>query len=94
MVAELTVEAMFLQPEKLDTEKVYRSGDENSGVKQLQQALFEMGYLKAEHVTGYFGSITEAAVKSFQKDNDISQTGVAAKLTLEKIKSHIKITKL
>lgn len=94
MVAELTVEAMFLQPEKLDTEKVYRSGDENSGVKQLQQALFEMGYLKAEHVTGYFGSITEAAVKSFQKDNDISQTGVAAKLTLEKINSLLNITKI
>lgn len=47
-----------------------------------------MGYLKAEHVTGYFGSITEAAVKSFQKDNDISQTGVAAKLiSLKKINS-------
>ena len=77
MVAELTVEAMFLQPEKLDTEKVYRRG-----------------YLKAEHVTGYFGSITEAAVKSFQKDNDISQTGVAAKLTLEKINSLLNITKI
>ena len=40
------------------------------------------------------GSITEAAVKSFQKDNDISQTGVAAKLTLEKINSLLNITKI
>ena len=94
MVAELTVEAMFLQPEKLDAEKVYRSGDENSGVKALQQALFEMGYLKEEHVTGYFGPLTEEAVKSFQKDNGISQTGVAAKLTIEKINSLLNITKI
>lgn len=94
MVAELTVAAMFTEPKKLDSEQVYRSGDENDGVKQLQQALSDMGYLKAEHVTGYFGSITEAAVKSFQKDNDISQTGVAAKLTLEKINALLDITKL
>lgn len=94
MVAERTIAAMFLAPEKLDEKDVYRNGDENSGVKALQQALLDMGYLKEEHVTGYFGSLTEAAVKKFQKDNGISQTGVAAALTIQKINSLLNITKI
>ncbi len=93
VVAELTINALYEQ-NKFDTSLVLRSGDENATVKRLQQVLCNMGYLKQENVTGYFGAITETAVKTFQAVNNISATGVVAKLTLEKINSLTNIVKL
>ena len=93
VVAELTIEALF-NKKTLDTSLVLKNGDEGSNVKLLQSALSEMGYLANDKVTGYFGDVTESAVRKFQKDNGISQTGKAAKQTIEKINTIIDGTKL
>lgn len=72
---------------KLDTSKVYRLYDESSGVKAMQQALVNLGYMQQKHTTGYFGSLTLAAVKSFQKNNNLTVDGVAGYNTLSKLNS-------
>ena len=93
VVAEKTIEAMFIKKD-LDETMVFRNGDESNEVRKLQQALCDMGYLKEDSVTGYFGDLTESAVKKFQKDNGIKETGVAAKQTLDKINTKVNGTKL
>ena len=45
-------------------------------VRQLQQRLIELGYLAANEDDGDFGSKTEKAVKAFQADYDLPQTGI------------------
>ena len=93
VVAEKTLEAMFTD-KTIDPKLVLRNGDENEQVLKLQKALFSMGYLDETSVTGYFGDKTEAAVKKFQGEKGISQTGVAAEKTLTKINTLIDGTKL
>ena len=49
-------------------------GDSGDDVSHLQSALKLKGYFD-DNVTGYFGDITEEAVKSFQADNGFEVTG-------------------
>jgi len=46
-------------------------GSRSEEVKQLQQKLRELGYFTYPTNTGYFGSITKAAVVAFQKAYDL-----------------------
>ena len=50
------------------------NGDSGDDVCHLQSALKEAGYYD-HNVTGYFGEITESAVKKFQKENGFEVTG-------------------
>ena len=43
--------------------------------QQVQNALNELGYVADSHRTGYFGSITEGALKSFQYEHGLEVTG-------------------
>ena len=58
------------------------SGDD---VQRVQARLQKLNYLKASEVTGYFGAITEQAVRVFQKNNGLSVDGKVAKETYEKL---------
>ena len=93
VVNEKTIEFLFIKVE-FNTSAVYKKGETSEDIKALQKALSDMGYLAADKVTGYFGDLTEKAIKSFQADNGISQTGIAAEKTLEKINSLINVTTL
>jgi hypothetical protein len=66
----------------------YRDRDINKEgeVSTLQDFLQASGYLHNEP-TGYFGLLTQKAVKSFQKANDISPTGYVGPITRAMIKS-------
>ena len=57
-------------------------GSRGKEVTAVQQALKERGLFHSD-VTGYYGPITEAAVKRFQKQQGISQTGIAGPATLK-----------
>lgn len=57
-------------------------GSRGKEVTAVQQALKERGLFNSD-VTGYYGPITEAAVKRFQKQQGISQTGIAGPATLK-----------
>ncbi len=52
-------------------------GDENEKVQELQESLMDLGYLDIDETTQKFGSATEAAVKLFQRQIGVEQTGVA-----------------
>lgn len=56
-------------------------------VHDLQKVLFDKGYLKV-NPTGYFGRLTSQAVKAYQKDNNISQTGYVGEKTRGALQNH------
>lgn len=58
--------------------------DENDSVLRLQERLDELGYLNDEY-NGYFGEVTEEAVKAFQKAHGLEETGVADAETQERL---------
>lgn len=45
-------------------------------VRELQQRLWDLGYAEVGEIDGYFGPMTEAAVKAFQRDNGSPANGV------------------
>ena len=58
-----------------------KKGMNGEAVKQMQSQLKRLGYLQAEP-DGNFGSMTETAVKDFQKKNGLQADGVAGSQTL------------
>lgn len=62
----------------------WRTG-KGEAVKELQDKLKEKGYFKTDS-TGYFGKMTREAVKKYQKDNNIINTGNAFNLTIGQLK--------
>ncbi|MCH5297569.1 MAG: peptidoglycan-binding protein [Ruminococcus sp.] len=56
---------------------------DNDNVLAMQKRLFDLGYIDDnENVTGYYGDVTKAAVKAFQKNSEIKETGTADNETL------------
>ena len=68
---------------------VLRKGMSGEAVRTLQANLKKLGFFSAEP-TGYFGDITLAAVKKFQKKYNIPTTGVVASLTHAKLDELLK----
>jgi peptidoglycan hydrolase-like protein with peptidoglycan-binding domain len=60
-----------------------RRGMGGESVKQLQQRLNDLGARPPLEVDGKFGPKTEAALKRFQSNNSVQQTGVLGPTTLE-----------
>jgi peptidoglycan hydrolase-like protein with peptidoglycan-binding domain len=56
-------------------------GVRSDEVTELQKVLIAEGLLKIDAPTGYFGSLTRAAVIAFQKSRGIAQAGVVGPLT-------------
>jgi hypothetical protein len=61
-------------------------GSRHAEVSVLQKFLNDNGYLKVAP-TGYFGTLTLAAVKAFQGENGVPETGFVGSLTRAKITS-------
>jgi hypothetical protein len=55
------------------------------GIKNIQKALIQLKYLDAQYVTGFYGPLTYGAVKKFQADNGIEQTGTVGPITRAKL---------
>lgn len=53
-----------------------KKGDSDPKVAQLQQLLMDKGYMAQDTTTNYFGGMTETAVKLFQKQNGLTETGI------------------
>ena len=60
-------------------------GDQGESVERVQKLLSQYGYLSSSNVTGYFGEVTEKAVKSFQKSNGLADDGSVGVLTMAKL---------
>jgi len=60
-------------------------GEQGDTVTRIQQLLNKYGYLTSSNVTGYYGEITEKAVKSFQSNNGLNADGSVGQLTMNKL---------
>lgn len=78
---------MFSSASALENSTLYNgcSGDE---VRELQQALIELGYLNGS-ADGIFGNKTESAVRKFQKKYKLSVDGLAGSVTRSLIMSKV-----
>ena len=71
--------------------KVLTKGDNGAAVKELQENLIKLGYNLGSHgADGSFGSVTQTAVKKFQKDRGLKQDGIVGAQTLAEIDVAIK----
>lgn len=64
-------------------------GSRGNNVKVLQQNLKLLGYFRYPEITGYYGVITQEAVKKFQRNNGLSATGVADARTVQLIQNAV-----
>lgn len=62
-------------------------GDQGDTVQRVQQLLNKFGYLAGANITGYYGEVTERAVKSFQSTNGLSSDGSVGMQTMAKLTS-------
>ena len=58
-------------------------GAEGTDVENVQKRLKKLGYMSK--VTGYFGSITDSAVRSFQHNNGLKVDGKVGRATMNKL---------
>lgn len=63
-------------------------GDSGETVRKVQNMLSKLGYLNSGNVTGYYGEITENAVKLFQQTNNLSADGSVGTQTMTKLTSN------
>lgn len=68
-------------------EKSLQLGDSGPDVQNAQKRLVKLKYLSSSNATGYFGGITEDAVRAFQKRNGITVSGMLNSYTLKKLNS-------
>ncbi|WP_216829911.1 C40 family peptidase [Alkalihalobacterium elongatum] len=73
-------------PTTTATTQTLRLGASGTGVTQLQEALKQLGHFD-HRVTGYFGSVTDAAVRSFQRSQQITVDGIVGPQTLRAIEA-------
>lgn len=60
---------------------VLKVGSRGSEVKTVQSTLRSMGFYTYKDITGYYGKITQLAVKKFQKKNGLVADGIVGKNT-------------
>lgn len=58
-----------------------KKGHNSDAVKELQERLRAEGFFTYATSTGYFGPITFAAVKAYQKAHGLPQTGLVGSMT-------------
>lgn len=52
----------------------FEPGQQGDSVRSIQQRLQQFGYFQG-NITGFYGSVTESAVRRFQEDNNLPITG-------------------
>ncbi len=62
-------------------------GVSGTDIKEMQSRLIDLGYLEEGNVTGYFGDVTETAVKAFQARNNLGVDGMVGESTYEMLYS-------
>lgn len=60
-------------------------GERGDSVTRIQQLLSKYGYLSSANVTGYYGEVTENAVKNFQNRNGLTADGLVGVQTMAKL---------
>lgn len=71
------------------TARTLSVGMRGDDVKVLQQRLKQLGYFQYPQITGYFGTVTEAAVRQFQQAYGLKATGKADAVTIERLRQAV-----
>ena len=79
---------LFVLPARADQSTTLRNGSKGDEVRELQQALIDLGYLGGT-ADGVFGNNTENAVRKFQKKNKLTVDGLAGETTRQVIFSKL-----
>ncbi len=79
----ITVIAISIQTRE-DLPAYSQNGSSGTEVEEIQRVLAERGIFKGE-ITGYYGAQTEEAVRTFQKQQGLNQTGIADDATLKRL---------
>ncbi len=69
-------------PVNANASTLIKRGSTGTEVKRVQTTLHQLGYYTYPKVTGYYGSVTESAVKRFQKANGLPADGIIGKKTM------------
>jgi peptidoglycan DL-endopeptidase LytE len=88
IISSTFASALFVLPMVGEASEL-KLGMSNEQVKELQDLLKAKGFFTYHTSTGYFGPITEKAVKEFQASVHLTPTGIVDKATYEKLKSGI-----
>ncbi|MDQ7865027.1 peptidoglycan-binding domain-containing protein [Peribacillus frigoritolerans] len=75
----------FFRPNSIFAQEILHNGSQGQIVYDLQENLKKMGYFNSQP-TGYYGSITDHAVKQLQLDSGLLPDGVFGFQTQQKIK--------
>ncbi|MDQ0859086.1 cell wall hydrolase [Bacillus sp. V2I10] len=75
---------MFVVPNSTFAQEVLYKGSQGQAVYNLQESLKKMGYFTSKP-TGFYGSITDNAVRQFQLDTRLSPDGVIGLQTRRKL---------
>lgn len=67
------------------TSTLLRLGTRGKEVSDVQRRLEELGFYKHSAITEYYGSITQAAVKEFQRVNGLLSDGIVGNATRNKL---------
>ena len=70
-----------------DISGIYKNGSRGNTVQYIQEAMDKAGFFEYDTYTSYYGSITEAAVKAFQKANGLDADGIVGPATATKIEA-------
>jgi len=71
-----------------------KKGQTNSGVEALQRRLVKAEALAPRYVTSYFGDLTEAAVKRFQRGNGLTANGLVSRKTWDRLVAKTGVIKI
>ncbi len=84
-IAALAICGVLMGASRITSIPVYsQQGSRGTEVEEIQRVLKEWGLFRGE-ITGYFGTATESALKSYQRSNGLPETGVADEATLKKM---------
>ncbi|MCD8509138.1 MAG: peptidoglycan-binding protein [Bacillus sp. (in: Bacteria)] len=78
--------------QQLATNQTLRVGSRGSEVEKLQQYLMRAGFFDFHTATGYYGTITEEAVRRFQRSRGLAVDGIAGRQTLAAVNKEISVT--
>ena len=79
-ILAITLIFIFIQTTALAEEFLYKEGDDSLEVAKIQQQLTKQGFYK-KHITGKYDKNTTKAIKTFQQEKGLPQTGAVDEKT-------------
>lgn len=64
---------------------IFKNGSRGYEVQIIQEAMGKAGYFNYTGYTSYYGNVTEASVKAFQKANGMKADGIVGPMTIQKM---------